>query len=115
MPHRAFRDPNDHEWNVWDVLPGWTERRHADRRRNPPDAPSPVPDRRRGAERRARQESKVRLGDGLERGWLTFESADEKRRLAPIPSGWDSLSDEELRRLWTAARIVPKRHGRLIE
>jgi len=115
VPHRAFRDPNDHVWDVWDVQPAWAERRRVDRRKNPPDAPSPVPDRRRGAERRARLESKVHLGDGLERGWLTFESPDEKRRLAPIPSGWESLSDDELYALWLAARVVPKRFGRLIE
>jgi len=26
-------------------------------------------------------------------GWLTFESADERRRLAPVPAGWEDASD----------------------
>src|SRR5690242_15409499 len=33
---------------------------------------------------------------GLEDGWLTFQSASEKRRLGHYPPGWESLSDGEL-------------------
>jgi hypothetical protein len=33
---------------------------------------------------------------GLEDGWLTFQSASEKRRLGHYPAGWQSLSDAEL-------------------
>jgi hypothetical protein len=32
----------------------------------------------------------------LAAGWVSFESADERRRLAPVPEGWDGLSDEDL-------------------
>lgn len=37
-------------------------------------------------------------------GWLAFESAHgEKRRLAPVPENWDSLSDEKLSMLCAQA------------
>ena len=42
-------------------------------------------------------------------GWLSFESEDEKRRIAPIPEGWEELSTEELRLLCHRARKAPKR------
>jgi hypothetical protein len=29
-------------------------------------------------------------------GWLCFESAVSKRRLTPVPHGWDDMSDAEL-------------------
>ena len=29
-------------------------------------------------------------------GWLTFEQGATRRRLVPIPEGWDSLPDSEL-------------------
>lgn len=33
----------------------------------------------------------------LQRGWLTFESAAERRRLAPIPLDWENATIAELR------------------
>jgi hypothetical protein len=42
----------------------------------------------------------------LTRGWLTFESAVEKRRLAPIPEGWDQLPAEALAQLCEEAAFV---------
>jgi hypothetical protein len=44
-------------------------------------------------------------------GWLAFESAKEKRRLAPIPDDWKALSDEELARLCARATFVRERGG----
>lgn len=41
---------------------------------------------------------------GLEKGWLAFVSAGEKRRLAPYPPAWESAPTTELERLCTAAR-----------
>lgn len=32
-------------------------------------------------------------------GWLAFESGEMKRRLAPIPPGWDLAPDDVLRAL----------------
>lgn len=48
-----------------------------------------------------------RLESSFHHGWLCFQSAGEKRRLSPIPWGWQSLSDEELERLLRRAEIVP--------
>jgi hypothetical protein len=36
------------------------------------------------------------LPEGYRGGWLCFESASEKRRLTPPPSGWEELSLEAL-------------------
>lgn len=35
----------------------------------------------------------------LRTGWLTFESKHERRRLAPIPAGWENASASRLE-LW---------------
>ena len=43
-------------------------------------------------------------------GWLTFDSAAEKRRLAPIPGGWVAATDQQLERL--LARAEPVVRGR---
>jgi hypothetical protein len=48
------------------------------------------------------------LGDYGE-GWLCFESANERRRLARYPADWDSLSDEALCGLLATAALVPAR------
>ncbi|MDB4949574.1 MAG: hypothetical protein JWM27_2223 [Gemmatimonadetes bacterium] len=33
------------------------------------------------------------LAEGYSSGWLTFECDDEKRRLVPVPHGWDVADD----------------------
>jgi hypothetical protein len=52
-------------------------------------------------------------------GWLVFESADEKRRLAPVPAGWRGLSDEALSALCASAtvhtRSTKRNEGRTVE
>ena len=40
-------------------------------------------------------------------GWLCFETFDEKRRVAPIPEGWEECSEPELEEL--CATGVPGR------
>ena len=47
-----------------------------------------------------------------EGGWLTFRSAAEKRRLAPIPLYWVSATDAELGELLGRAAPAPKVHDR---
>ena len=49
-------------------------------------------------------------------GWLTFESEGEKRRLAPVPSGWERLSPERLELLSRMAQptIPSARHRELL-
>lgn len=36
------------------------------------------------------------LPEAYREGWLVFESAQEKRRLAPVPANWESLPNETL-------------------
>ena len=47
------------------------------------------------------------VSTGLEQGWLAFSSANAKRRLAPIPPGWETSPDPELEQLCSRARVVP--------
>lgn len=49
------------------------------------------------------------LPDPYQKGWLSFTSAMETRRLAPIPEGWTELSDDGLRMLFAMAEIAPRR------
>jgi hypothetical protein len=102
-------------WVVVDVMPDTGNRRAgADRRLTA--APDVVIERRRAQERRVRARPRVLLGSDLERGWLYFQmDADEsaaaestKRRLAPIPPGWESLPDAELALLLARARQVTR-------
>ena len=39
-------------------------------------------------------------------GWLTFDARRVRRRLAPVPSGWENASDSELERLCASADLV---------
>jgi len=49
---------------------------------------------------------------GFEKGWLTFESSSGAlRRLAPIPEGWERLSDDRLIILLRNASGVPRHTG----
>ncbi|HEX5970517.1 MAG TPA: hypothetical protein VFY85_01240 [Gemmatimonadaceae bacterium] len=47
------------------------------------------------------------VSPGLEHGWLAFASGDNRRRLAPFPSSWETSSDAELEQLCETARRVP--------
>ena len=47
------------------------------------------------------------LGDYSE-GWLCFESATQRRRLARFPQDWDKLPDKELLRLLKSAQVDRK-------
>lgn len=39
-------------------------------------------------------------------GWLTFASGGVRRRLYPIPSGWEAASDERLDLMCRAAEAI---------
>jgi len=106
MAHRAFTDANGVHWQVWPVVPQWADRRTGKTRRfrptDDPDVDPPVLEQRRGQERRRGLPDaipRVKLTGGLEGGWLAFESSRERRRLAPIPQGWESATDAELDRM----------------
>lgn len=110
MGLRNFKDLDGAEWRVWDVLPYSTrqdERRVADRRRGGVQAYS-GPERRKG-DRRVR--TATLLTPGLEAGWLCFENHVDKRRLTPIPAGWTTAPDDQLRELLGRARSVVRRPG----
>jgi hypothetical protein len=87
---REFRDRHGVSWSVCDVYPEGCERR---RHRSDPGYVGP--------ERRVREETRDRssVREGFERGWLVFDSRAERRRLVPIPDGWERLSPARLERL----------------
>ena len=83
MALREFRDARGVEWRVWATTP---------------ESAAPL----RFGERA--------LGE-LEGGWLTFECADCRRRLAPFPADWDTLTDAELERWCSEAKAPPARRA----
>jgi len=116
MAHRAFTDVTGVLWQVWEVIPQWADRRAGNARRTDVNRPTGArgleqrrePDRRRGLPDRI---PRVRLGNGLDGGWLAFESSGQRRRLSPIPAGWEEASDVELERMCqrAAAAGAPRR------
>jgi hypothetical protein len=95
MPHRHFKDEKQITWEVWDVHPGEVDRRLRSDREVSSGTLSVV---------RA-----AGPGRELARGWLCFESHEAKRRLWPIPSGWDRLDDAQLAELCSRAKDAPAR------
>src|SRR5829696_9252591 len=92
MALREFRDSRGTEWTAWDVPPARSfthTRSGADRRTTP--TPNYHPERRVIRDRRRRP-----VGPQLERGWVCFQSPQEKRRLAPPPPEWDRAPAEAL-------------------
>lgn len=81
MATRTFRDGDGVGWLVWQVLPG--------------------------QQLDLRDGAGTLLPDDMADGWLTFESASEKRRVYPIPPHWADYSDEQLGALCRAAPAVP--------
>ena len=107
MPHRQFTDSKLTTWEVWDVEPSRAERRTnaTDPRRAPRTS---------GQRRRAEDRARVRIHSDLAHGWLAFESKHDKRRLTPIPTGWEALDPVALEQLCEQARSVG-RPRRLLE
>ncbi len=74
MSHRVVTDAAGHRWQVWAVIPG----AHTGR-------------------------SGVALGPHYASGWLAFERLDapaarpvEKRRLTPVPAGWETAPERQV-------------------
>ena len=111
MAYRTFVDNDGTYWQVWDSQPSKFERRMSadDRRRL--KLPWNGPERRSGVDRRTTSQRRITLSQGYGRGWLTFESLEEKRRLVPIPSGWEHASNTELRALCEQAKRIAKTDG----
>ncbi|GAC1686889.1 MAG: hypothetical protein NVS9B3_05370 [Gemmatimonadaceae bacterium] len=85
MPIRQFRDSSGARWEVWETTP---------------DSLHPV----------TRAEDYMHALGG---GWLTFDRADrgDKRRLHPIPVGWEDAPDAELDLLRQRAERVRSDSG----
>ena len=84
---RGFTDSNGVEWRVWEVFPS---------RASKPGSVDSF--------------SRTSLKDSpFENGWLCFESPSAKRRLAPIPAGWEFSSSKRLDELCREASVVPLR------
>lgn len=96
MPQRQFLDSHGRTWTVWNVDPA--------RVASELDAA--------WRERHASAASEVRpratLPRAMSAGWLCFQHADEKRRLAPAPRLWDRLTSSELESLCSRATTVSK-------
>jgi hypothetical protein len=113
-PHRTFNDDAARLWNAWDVVPSWGERRYQERRAEPGLPLAALRERRR-LERRRRPGIRIALPPRLAHGWIAFECGEERRRIAPIPPGWEHLSEAELRELWGQAEQLPPRRKRFVE
>ena len=100
MSYRAFHDSEGHGWEVWLVMPTAAERRTKERRVASADLQTSYS----GVERRITPTRRVlpfkkmtAVQPGYENGWLCFESeSGEKRRLVPVPDGWESAPLERL-------------------
>ena len=112
MGYRTFVDRDGSYWQVWDSQPTRMERRlSANDRRHPWPSPWIGAERRAGTDRRQTSQRRITLSEGYGRGWLTFESLNEKRRLTPIPYRWADLSQPELRALCEKARRIARNEG----
>ena len=106
--YRSFIDGSGKRWEVWLVLPTSRERRSverrvlADRRAEPRD----TPERRSILTRRNSRIPWLFLPAGYSSGWLCFQSGEEKRRLAPPPKDWESVTSQDLAGLLMQAKRV---------
>jgi hypothetical protein len=109
MAYRTFVDGHGAYWQVWDSQPTRVERRTSPSdRRNLKRFPWTGMERRSGVDRRTVSQRRITLAEGYGSGWLTFESLEEKRRLVPIPFGWESSSQAELRVLCDKAKRIAR-------
>jgi hypothetical protein len=109
MSYRTFVDKDGAYWQVWDSQPSRVERRvSADDRRHLMRFPWRGAERRSGVDRRTVNQRRITLSEGYGRGWLTFESLDEKRRLVPVPAGWEEANNTALRAMCEQAKRIAK-------
>jgi hypothetical protein len=112
MAYRTFVDRDGAYWQVWDSQPTRVERRgSAEDRRHIMRFPWRGEERRSGIDRRRVSQRRIALSEGYGRGWLTFESLDDKRRLVPVPNGWEKATSTELRVLCERAKRISKTDG----
>jgi hypothetical protein len=112
MGYRTFVDRDGTYWQVWDSQPTRMERRlKGIDRRHPSHFAWKGAERRAGMDRRLMNQRRITLAEGYGGGWLTFESLDQKRRLTPIPSRWEDVTQPELRALCEKAKRIVRNEG----
>jgi len=93
------------------VTPAAAERRRVDRRvsKAAGETPAGLADRRHTPDRRKSPfRRQVVVSTEFSDGWLCFESEGEKRRLAPVPPGWEEAGPDRLATWLQAAKRVVK-------
>jgi hypothetical protein len=80
---REFTDKKGTTWQVWDVYPSSS--------RSP------------GA---SGENSVSYLDSRFSSGWLCFSCGEERRRVAPIPTGWHNLNANALEQLCTTGQCL---------
>jgi hypothetical protein len=80
MALRSFTDSQGQGWRVWNVIPQYDTARDEDT-----------------------------MTPGLQGGWLCFEKEGQKRRLSPIPDGWEAAEPDVLERYCSEATPVARR------
>ena len=108
MPCREVVNSRSIAWTVWYVAVSRSERREGVTRRTEERTKR---DRRRRCDPRPRR---IRIAAPLAAGWLCFECATERRRLVPVPPGWQRMSDRGLEELCARAIIMPKTARQLV-
>ena len=93
MAHREFLDAGGTQWTVWDVHPMAAM---AMLRSPSPFGDGGVAPRGGRGGQGVQRAANEYVEAALAAGWLCFESTSEKRRLAPIPSGWETLPTDSL-------------------
>lgn len=110
MPYRSFSDATGKEWQVWDIVPRLSERRHGVAERRVETVVIPFADRRRD-DRRLESSRRMVLRGSYAYGWLCFDNGMEKRRLTPIPSDWTTCPVEQMETYLSRARPVVGAHA----
>lgn len=91
MALREFVGNDGQEWQVWDTRPTMPPPNVDASDANSPSAPATdIVD-------------FARISKKREGGWLSFSTPRERRRLSPIPDGWESADEATLRALLAVA------------
>lgn len=107
MAHREFLDAGGTQWTVWDVRPAAALAMLRSPSEFADDGAAPSGGR---GDQGVQRAAKEYVEAALAAGWLCFESTTEKRRLAPIPSGWEALPTDSL--TFLCGRAAPVVRGR---
>jgi hypothetical protein len=100
MAYRRFTDEEGTSWEVWEAHPALEQRRIlADRRRLMRETP----------ERRVKSQPRAYGKADQHTGWVVFRSPMQRRRLRPVPDGWDELDDDALRNLLRQTVVTGRR------